>query len=179
MAETPPDTSALHSLIASKAASTDPLYFAIEKRDSKEIMGYCSLMRNAPSDLCIEVGNILYAPTFQRSRGATEVIFLLLKEAFDGLGYRRVEWKCNDLNAPSRRAALRYGFVYEGTFRQHMIVKGRNRDTAWFSICDGEWEGIKRGFEKWLDERNFDANGVQVRGLVECREEAKTETEQA
>lgn len=117
----------------------------------------------------IEVGSILYAPALQRTPAATEVQYLLARYVFETLGFRRYEWKCNDLNGPSKRAAGRLGFVYEGLFRRHMVLKGRSRDTAWFSVVDEEWEGVKRGFEGWLDEGNFDGEGRQRRRLEEFR----------
>jgi RimJ/RimL family protein N-acetyltransferase len=113
----------------------------------------------------IEIGNIWFGPQLRRTTAATEAIYLLARHAFDELGYRRFEWKCNALNAPSRRAAERFGFTFEGIFRQHMVVKGRNRDTAWFSITDGEWPGVRARFEAFLDPANFDAEGRQKRPL--------------
>jgi len=113
----------------------------------------------------IEVGAIAYSPALQRTPAATEAMYLMMRRMFDELGYRRYEWKCNALNAPSRAAAERYGFRYEGLFRQADVVKGRNRDTAWFSIIDSEWPGIKAAFERWLDPGNFDADGRQRVGL--------------
>jgi hypothetical protein len=118
-------------------------------------------MRIKPAHRVIEVGNILYTPKLQRSLGATEAMYLMARHAFEELGYRRYEWKCNALNAPSRRAALRLGFTYEGTFRNHMIVKGRSRDTAWFSMLADEWPARKAAFERWLDPANFDEDGRQ------------------
>lgn len=117
----------------------------------------------------MEIGSILYAPVLQRTPAATEVQLLLATYVFETLRFRRYEWKCNALNGPSVRAAKRLGFTYEGTFRQHMIVKGRSRDTAWFSMVDGEWARVKRGFEGWLAEENFEG-GVQKRRLEEVRE---------
>jgi hypothetical protein len=118
-------------------------------------------MRIEPAHRVIEVGNILYTPKLQRSLRATEAMYLMARHAFEELGYRRYEWKCNALNAPSRRAALRLGFTYEGTFRSHMIVKGRSRDTAWFSMLADEWPARKAAFERWLDPANFDEGGRQ------------------
>jgi RimJ/RimL family protein N-acetyltransferase len=109
----------------------------------------------------IEVGSIWYSPALQRSRAATEAMYLMAKHAFEDLRYRRYEWKCNSLNEPSRRAALRLGFTYEGLFRQHMIARGRNRDTAWFSMLDLEWPARRAAFERWLAPENFDAQGQQ------------------
>jgi RimJ/RimL family protein N-acetyltransferase len=151
-----------------RAASDDPLFYAIIDRASKQAQGMASLMRIKPEHGVIEVGHIWFAPALQRTRQATEAIYLLGRHAFD-LGYRRFEWKCDSLNAPSRRAAERFGFVFEGVFRQHMVVKGRNRDTAWFSITDGEWPARRAAFEAWLSPENFDAAGRQRRSLAEIR----------
>ena len=117
----------------------------------------------------IEIGHIWFGRTLQRTRAATEAIYLLARHAFDGLGYRRLEWKCNAANDASRRAAERFGFTFEGVFRQHQIVKGRNRDTAWYAMLDDEWPTIRAGFEAWLDGGNFDADGRQRRRLAELR----------
>lgn len=149
--------------IARKQASEDPHFFAILVNGSA--VGYASLMRIDPANRAIEVGNILYTPLLQRTPAATEAMYLLARYIFEDLGYRRYEWKCNDCNEPSKRAAVRYGFTYEGLFRQHMIVKGRSRDTAWFSMLDSEWPDRKADFERWLDPANFDAAGRQIRPL--------------
>jgi RimJ/RimL family protein N-acetyltransferase len=124
-------------------------------------------MRMEPLHRVIEVGNIMYSPQLQRTIGATEAMYIMAKHAFEDMNYRRYEWKCDALNMPSRRAALRLGFTYEGLFRQHMIVKGRNRDTAWYAMLDSEWPARKRAFEQWLDPGNFDANGKQRISLSE------------
>ena len=121
-------------------------------------------LRIEPNHKVIEVGHILFTPKLQRTVAATEAMFLMAQHVFD-LGYRRYEWKCNSLNEPSLRAARRLGFTFEGVFRQHMIVKGRNRDSAWFSMLDSEWPARKASFEHWLDPRNFDENGVQKLSL--------------
>jgi RimJ/RimL family protein N-acetyltransferase len=118
----------------------------------------------------IEVGHVLYSPHLQRTPLGTETQYLLARYVFETLGYRRYEWKCNALNAASRRAALRYGFVYEGTFRQHLIAKGRNRDNAWFSMLDSEWPARKRNFERWLAPENFDREGKQKVSLAALNE---------
>jgi RimJ/RimL family protein N-acetyltransferase len=110
---------------------------------------------------CIELGNVYFGPALSRTRKATEAVYLIARYALDELGYRRFEWKCDALNAPSRRAALRYGFTYEGTFRRDVIVKGRSRDTAWFALIDADWPRVRAGFERWLDPANFDADGEQ------------------
>jgi len=149
------------SNLKEKAISEDPLFFAILDKPSGDAVGYASYMRIEPAHRVIEVGSILFTPRLQRTIGATEAMYLMARHVFEDLGYRRYEWKCNALNAPSRRAALRLGFTFEGVFRQHMIIKGRNRDTAWFSMLDSEWPTRKAAFERWLDPSNFDANGRQ------------------
>jgi RimJ/RimL family protein N-acetyltransferase len=143
------------------AASEDPLFFAILDNASGNAVGYASYLRIEPSHRVIEVGNILYTPRLQQTALATEAMYLMARHVFEHLGDRRYEWKCNALNAPSRRAALRFGFSFEGIFRQHMIVKGRNRDTAWFSMLDSEWPVRKANFERWLDPSNFAEDGRQ------------------
>ena len=129
-------------------------------------VGIASYLRIDPANGSIEVGNINYTSRLQRTPAATEAMYLMLRRAFDELGYRRYEWKCDALNAPSRRAALRLGFTFEGIFRQHMIYKGRNRDTAWFSIIDTEWPTLRARFERWLSPENFNAAGTQRSPLV-------------
>jgi RimJ/RimL family protein N-acetyltransferase len=148
-----------------KAASDDPLFFAIVDRPSQRAVGLASLMRIEPVHRVIEVGSIVYSRALQRTRGGTEAMYLMAQYVFDDLGYRRYEWKCNALNAPSRAAALRLGFTFEGVFRQHMIVKGRTRDTAWYSMLDGEWPARRASFERWLAPDNFDAAGLQKTAL--------------
>lgn len=129
-------------------------------------MSYLAIV---PEHGSIEIGNIMFGPALQRTTAATEAIFLVAGHAFDDLGYRRLEWKCNALNGPSRRAAERFGFVYEGTFARHRVVKGRNRDTAWFAITDERWPGVRRAFQAWLAPENFDADGRQRRALEAVR----------
>ena len=152
-----------------RADSNDPLFYAVVDRDSGTARGMASLMRIKPEHGVIEVGHIWFAPVLQRTRQATEAIYLLARDVFDDLGYRRFEWKCDSLNLPSRRAADRFGFVFEGVFRQHMVIKDRNRDTAWFSILDGEWPVVRAAFEAWLAPENFDGEGRQRRSLAELR----------
>jgi RimJ/RimL family protein N-acetyltransferase len=159
------DREAFRASIEKKAVSTDPLYFVIIDNQSADAVGYASYLRIEPTHRVIEVGNILYTPRLQRTRGATEAMFLMARHAFEDLRFRRYEWKCNALNEPSRRAALRLGFRFEGIFRQHMIIKGRNRDTAWYAMLDGEWPDRKAAFERWLLPDNFDAEGKQLRNL--------------
>jgi RimJ/RimL family protein N-acetyltransferase len=144
-----------------KAKSTDPLFFAIVDNASGLAAGCASYLRIEPVHKVIEVGHILFTPVLQRTAGATEAMYLLARHVFEDLGYRRYEWKCNALNAPSRSAALRLGFRFEGIFRQHMIIKGENRDTAWFAMLDWEWPARKLAFERWLDPSNFDSEGHQ------------------
>jgi RimJ/RimL family protein N-acetyltransferase len=152
---------AFDSHLKQKASSEDPLAFSILEKSSGDAVGCASYMRIEPAHRVIEVGSILFTPRLQRTIGATEAMFLMARHVFEDLGYRRYEWKCNALNAPSRSAALRLGFSFEGIFRQHMIIKGRNRDTAWFSMLDSEWPKRKAAFERWLDPSNFDAKGRQ------------------
>jgi RimJ/RimL family protein N-acetyltransferase len=149
--------------IATRAAASDPYAYAIVDLSGRAI-GYFTLMEIRPEMRVIEVGHVLYSPALQRTPLGTEAQYLLAGYAFETLGYRRYEWKCHALNAASRRAALRYGFAYEGTFRQHLIAKGRNRDSAWFSMLDGEWPARKANFERWLRPENF-AGGKQIESL--------------
>jgi RimJ/RimL family protein N-acetyltransferase len=167
------DLTSFRGRLESMAKSDDPLFFAIIDCGSGRAVGYASYMRIEPGHRVIEVGSILFAPALQRTPGSTEAMYLMAKHAFDDLGYRRYEWKCNSLNAPSRRAALRLGFQFEGIFRKHMIIKGRNRDTAWYSMTDEEWPNRKIAFERWLDPSNFDANGRQLRSLSESRDDSE------
>jgi len=151
--------------IEKKQAAPGFVFLAIVPAATGHAAGWASLMRPDPANGVIEVGFILYSPALQRTREATEAMYLMMRHAFDDLGYRRYEWKCNALNEPSRRAALRLGFTFEGIFRQHMVVKGKNRDSAWFSLLDGEWAAKKRAFEAWLEPRNFDEAGRQLESL--------------
>jgi RimJ/RimL family protein N-acetyltransferase len=155
------DRGAFRAFIEEKSRSEDPLFYAILDKTSALPLGWATLMRIEPRHRVIEVGNIMYTPALQRTPGATEAMYLLAHYVFDELGYRRYEWKCNDLNAPSKRAAVRFGFSFEGVFRNHMIVKGRNRDTAWFAMLDSEWPRRKAAFETWLARDNFDEKGQQ------------------
>lgn len=147
----------------------DPLFHAIIDQASGKPQGLASYLRIEPKVGVIEVGHISYAPALQRSALATEAMALMMRRAFDELGYRRYEWKCDSLNAGSRRAAERLGFTYEGIFRQATLYKGRNRDTAWFSILDSEWPARRAAFDAWLAPGNFDASGRQRRSLADCR----------
>jgi RimJ/RimL family protein N-acetyltransferase len=147
----------------------DPLFFAVIARDSGEAVGVASYLRIDPAMGCIEVGGINFSPRLQRKPAATESMYLMMRRAFDELGYRRYEWKCDALNEPSRQAAQRLGFTFEGIFRQATIYKGRNRNTAWYSIIDREWPALKHAFEQWLDPANFDETGRQKRSLASLR----------
>lgn len=153
--------------LEAKSRSADPLFFAVVDNSSGRAVGYQTLMRIDAANRVIEVGNIMYTQALQRTAGATEAQYLFAAYVFDELGYRRYEWKCNALNAPSRRAAERFGFTFEGIFRQHMIVKGRNRDTAWFAMLNGEWPARKAAYERWLAPDNFDEKGRQKLRLSE------------
>ncbi|MCZ8097858.1 MAG: GNAT family protein [Burkholderiales bacterium] len=163
------DRAAFAAALVDKAASQDPLFFAVIDAVSGKACGYQTLMRIDAPNRVVEVGNIVYGRTLQRTPASTEAQFLFMRHAFDTLGYRRYEWKCNALNAPSRAAALRFGFTFEGVFRSHMIMKGRNRDTAWYSIIEAEWPSRRAAFEAWLAPDNFDATGGQRRRLEAFR----------
>ncbi len=152
-----------------RAGSADPLFFAVVDMATMRAQGMASYMRIVPEHGVIEIGHIWFAPALQRTRQATEAIFLLASNAFDTLGYRRLEWKCDALNEASRRAAERFGFTFEGVFRQHMVVKGRNRDTAWFAMTDGDWPLRRAAFEAWLSPGNFDPSGRQRESLSALR----------
>jgi RimJ/RimL family protein N-acetyltransferase len=155
------DFASFREHLAKHAASSDPLFFAIVDNATGRAVGQASYLRIDTVHRTIEVGHIMYAPVLQRTPGATEAMYLMARHVFEDLRYRRYEWKCNALNERSRRAALRLGFTFEGIFRQHMIVKGRNRDTAWFSMLDSEWPARKAAFLRWLDPSNFDESGRQ------------------
>ncbi len=153
--------------------TTDRVYFTLTRLADRRPLGLASYLRIEPESGAIEIGHIWFAAELQRTTAATEAIYLLLSHAFDDLRYRRVEWKCNALNAASRRAAERFGFTFEGVFRKHQVVKGRNRDTAWYSIVDDEWPAIRTGFRFWLAPENFDGEGRQVRPLGRLITEAR------
>lgn len=180
------DRDTFRAAIAAKSASTDPFYFAVidtgglkagqERSSIGCAVGYLSLMRITPNQLTVEIGNILFSPLLQRTTSATETIYLLTQHIFYDLGYRRVEWKCDSLNEPSRRAALRLGFTFEGVFRQHMVVKGRSRDTAWYSVLKDEWNGsLKMAMEQWLEGENFHGDGKQKKRLEDYRNDLHRE----
>ena len=155
--------------MAHAVRADDPLIFAVVDKVSGRCEGRQTLMRITPEHGVIEIGNILWGPAIARTRVATEALYLFAVYVFETLGYRRFEWKCDARNEPSRRAALRFGFSYEGLFRKHMVIKGENRDTAWFAMTDDDWPGIRAAFEQWLAPGNFDENGRQKERLATFR----------
>jgi len=157
----PKDREDLHAWITARMKSEDPLFQAVVDRASGVAGGRQTFMRITPEHGVIEIGNILWGPAIARTRVATEALYLAARHVFEDLGYRRFEWKCNNLNEPSKKAALRFGFAFEGVFRQHMWSKGANRDTAWFAMIDGDWPRIRPAYERWLQPANFDAAGRQ------------------
>ncbi len=161
-----PTYDAFHAWLGERERSLDPLFHSFIPRRTGKASGMGSFMRMDGANGVIEIGHIWMAPALQRTREASEAIFLMMRHAFDDLGMRRLEWKCDALNAPSRKAAERFGFSFEGVFRQHMIVKGRNRDTAWYAIIDKDWPAIRKAFEGWLEPGNFDPGGRQKRRLA-------------
>ena len=163
------DVQALRSWLAERATSLDPLFLTVVDLETGRAAGVVSYLRIEPEHGCIEIGHIWFGAALQRTPAATETIYLLARHAFDDLGHRRLEWKCDAANARSRRAAERFGFTFEGIFRQHMIVKGRNRDTAWFSLLDGEWPAARAAYEAWLRPENFEADGRQRSPLAALR----------
>jgi RimJ/RimL family protein N-acetyltransferase len=170
----PPKTRAEFQPWLDKAeASADPLFFTVIDNRTGKIAGRQTLMRIDAANGVIEIGNIYWGPLISRQPAATEAHFLFMEYIFDTLGYRRWEWKCNNANAPSKRAADRFGFSFEGIFRQHLVVKGENRDTAWYSIIDSEWPALKSAYQEWLDPANFGADGKQKRRLEEIRAVAR------
>lgn len=157
----PKDVADMRAWMERYVKSEDYLFHAVVDRASGRACGRQSLMRVVPEHGVIEIGNILWGPQMARSRLSTEAFYLAARYCLDTLGYRRFEWKCNDRNEPSKAAARRFGFTFEGLFRQHMVVKGVNRDTAWFAMLDHEWPAIRSAFERWLDPSNFDSEGRQ------------------
>jgi RimJ/RimL family protein N-acetyltransferase len=157
------------SHLAAQAAATDPYFYAIVDVASAQAVGVVSFLRVEPAHGVIEIGHVWFGGVLQRTPQATEAIYLLARHAFEVLGHRRLEWKCDDANARSKAAAQRFGFTTEGVFRQHMVIKGRNRDSAWFSILDGEWPAAGAAFRAWLAPENFDAQGRQRASLASLR----------
>jgi RimJ/RimL family protein N-acetyltransferase len=155
------DRSAFDTYLESKARLEDPMYFVFLDHATGRAAGQAAYMRIDTGQRVVEVGSIVYARAFQKTRAGTEAMYLMARHAFEDLGYRRYEWKCNVLNDASQRAAQRLGFAFEGVFRQHMIVKGRSRDTAWYAMLDTEWPARKEALERWLAAGNFDGTGRQ------------------
>jgi RimJ/RimL family protein N-acetyltransferase len=164
-----PDAAAMRRHVAAFATTHDPMAWAVRPLRSGRVEGWLTLMEIQPAHAHIEIGNIWFSPRMQRTRAATEAMFLLMRHAMDELGYRRLTWKCNALNMPSRRAAARLGFTYEGTLRDVLVVKGRVRSTAWFSILAEEWPARRDAMVAWLGDANFGADGRPRRGLAELR----------
>jgi RimJ/RimL family protein N-acetyltransferase len=158
------DEATISDWLVSRRDLADPFYYAVVESSGRTV-GLATLMSIRPDMRVVEVGNILYSPALQRTPLATEAQYLIARYAFEALRYRRYEWKCDALNAPSRRAALRFGFTPEGIFRDHMIIKGRSRDTAWFAMLETEWPARKAAFERWLARENFAADGSQKTAL--------------
>jgi RimJ/RimL family protein N-acetyltransferase len=167
--DVPADVAAFRTWMTWAIDTDDPLFFAVIDKATGRAEGRQALMRIDPAHGVIEIGHILWGPAIARTRVATEAFYLSAAYVFDLLGYRRFEWKCNDLNLPSKRAARRFGFTFEGVFRQHMVIKGQNRDTAWFSMTDAEWPPLKTSYQAWLADDNFDGDGRQRRSLEQCR----------
>jgi RimJ/RimL family protein N-acetyltransferase len=159
------DAASMRTAVADMAAKHDPMHWAIRPHRSGTVDGYLSLMEIHPHNAAIEIGNIWFSPRMQRTRAATESMYLLMRHAMEDLGYRRMTWKCNALNAPSIRAAGRLGFTYEGTLRDLLVVKGRSRSTTWFSILAEEWPAVQARLEAWLDDANFGPDGTAKRSL--------------
>lgn len=164
------DRGAFETWLAGRQATDDPLFFTVIDKATARAVGLLSFLRIARDDGCIEIGHIAFGRAMQRSPASTEAIWLLMRLAMDGLGNRRLEWKCNARNARSRRAAERLGFTQEGLFRQHAVIKGQNRDTAWFSIIDNEWPQRREALQRWLAPENFDEQGQQRRRLKDFRQ---------
>lgn len=167
--ERPETADAFEAHIRAIQTTRDPLHHTIIDLVTGKAVGSSAYMRLDPANGVIEIGHVRYSPHLIHTRAGTEAQYLFMRRAFEELGYRRYEWKCDALNAASRRAAERYGFTFEGIFRQAIVVKGRSRDTAWFSILDSDWPRIRAGFETWLAPENFNARGTQIRRLEEIR----------
>lgn len=155
-------------MAARTGSSNNMVFWSVMDKTTCKVLGLISYLNINPTHRTIEIGNVLFSSLLQRSRKSSEAVYLLMSHAFDTLGYRRVEWKCNNLNGPSKRAAVRYGFTYEGLFRKMFVLKGRNRDTAWFAIVDDDWPNRKAALQTWLDESNFDTEGKQILTLKEA-----------
>jgi RimJ/RimL family protein N-acetyltransferase len=166
------DFESFQRYLTQAAASADPLHYAVIDKASNKAVGTFALMRIEPVHGVIEVGSVTFSPLLKQTRISTEAQYLLMRYVFDDLKYRRYEWKCDSLNAPSRKTAARLGFEFEGIFRQAIVYKGRNRDTAWYAIIDRDWPRIEQAFERWLADDNFDASGTQRKSLAQLRDGA-------
>lgn len=171
-----PDTSAYSTFLRGQSASVDPIFYAIRNNTTGKAVGQASFLDNHAQNGATEIGHIWFGPELQRTRGATEALFLMLSHAMDELGYRRMQWRCNALNAKSRGAARRLGFRFEGIFYNSLIFKGMNRDTAWYSILDDEWPEVRVKIQTWLDGENFDANGAPKVSLTEMMQDRSPST---
>ncbi len=171
-----PDAEAYAAFLREQSASKDPIFYAIRSNKTGKVCGQASFLDNQAQHGVTEIGHIWFGPTLQRTRGATEALFLMLKYAMDELGYRRMQWRCNALNDKSRCAARRLGFRFEGIFYNNLIFKGKNRDTAWYSILDDEWPEVRQKIETWLSESNFDNNGTPMSSLTEMMQQRKVST---
>ncbi len=169
--EPPTDRAEFHRWVEQVAASEDPIFFAVIDTATGKVAGRQTFMRMDPANGVAEIGHIYWGPLVSRKPAATEALYLFARHLFDDLGYRRFEWKCNNENTPSKRAALRFGFRPEGVFHQHLIIKGKNRDTAWFAMLDKDWSKLRPAYETWLAPENFHADGAQKASLEECRAE--------
>ena len=167
------DAEAYACVLRQQSASFDPIFYAIRSQETGKAVGQITFMEIAAQHGTIEIGHIWFAPELQRTRAATEALFLMISHAMDNLGYRRMQWKCNAMNAKSRMAAGRLGFRFEGVHFNHLIVKGQNRDTAWYSILDHEWPKLRGAYETWLSDDNFNADGVQETSLSDLIEAAR------
>lgn len=167
----PTDRDVFRTWVEQSAASEDPLFFAVIDKTTGKVAGRQTFMRMDPANGVAEIGHIYWGPLVSRKPAATEALYLFARHLFDDLGYRRFEWKCDNANLPSKRAALRFGFRHEGVFHQHLIIKGLNRDTAWFAMLDKDWATLRPAYEAWLSPQNFDASGAQIKTLEMCREQ--------
>lgn len=164
----PTDRAEFRRWVEQVAASEDPIFFAVIDKATGKVAGRQTFMRMDPANGVAEIGHIYWGPLVSRKPAATEALYLFARHLFDDLGYRRFEWKCDNENTPSKRAALRFGFRHEGVFHQHLIIKGKNRDTAWFAMLDKDWPKLRPAYETWLAPENFHADGAQKAPLEEC-----------
>ena len=171
-----PDEAAYRAVLRQQTASFDPVFFAVRTLDNNRVCGQTSYLDIDAGNGVIEIGNIWFGPELQRSRGSTEALFLMLCYAMDDLGYRRMQWRCNSLNRRSRHAAARLGFRFEGIFYNHLIFKGKNRDTTWYSILDDEWPEVRGKIEQWLAPANFDDDGAPKTSLFEAMQDRSPST---